>query len=152
MIFVLKLGNLFQMAITGHRNALGDITKQQNLPKNAAAKDALGKVNREFISPKFKMSNDVRWGQGDKRLESCTWTRNWQRLTRRPRGASWLLSTCLFFYFVCLRRRPSTVPDIDEKDLENPQLCAEYTMDVYAYLRSCLRRRAIMLNSCENIL
>merc|ERR1711973_941921 len=27
-----------------------------------------------------------RWGQGDKRLESCTWTRNWQRLTRRPRG------------------------------------------------------------------
>ena len=36
------------MAITGHRNALGDITKQQNLPKNAAAKDALGKVNREI--------------------------------------------------------------------------------------------------------
>ena len=45
----LKLGNLFQMAITGHRNALGDITKQQNLPKNAAAKDALGKVNFEFL-------------------------------------------------------------------------------------------------------
>ena len=62
------------------------------------------------------------------------------------------LSTCLFFYFVCLRRRPSTVPDIDEKDLENPQLCAEYTVDVYAYLRSCLRRRAIIwLNSRENI-
>ena len=36
------------MAITGHRNALGDITKQQNLPKNAAAKDAMGKVNREI--------------------------------------------------------------------------------------------------------
>merc|ERR1712240_697050 len=34
------------------------------------------------------------------------------------------------------RRRPSTVPDIDEKDLENPQLCAEYTQDVYAYLRN----------------
>merc|ERR1712013_907731 len=46
-----------------------------------------------------------RWGQGDKRLESCTWTRNWQRLTRRPRGGG-------------------------------PQLCAEYTVDVYAYLRN----------------
>merc|ERR1711922_38053 len=33
------------------------------------------------------------------------------------------------------RRCPSNVPDIDEKDLENPQLCAEYTVDVYAYLR-----------------
>merc|ERR1712180_181150 len=27
------------------------------------------------------------------------------------------------------------VADIDEKDLENPQLCAEYTQDVYSYLR-----------------
>ena len=25
--------------------------------------------------------------------------------------------------------------DIDKKDLENPQLCAEYTQDMYAYLR-----------------
>ena len=25
--------------------------------------------------------------------------------------------------------------DIDEKDFENPQLCAEYTQDMYAYLR-----------------
>ena len=25
--------------------------------------------------------------------------------------------------------------DIDEKDLQNPQLCAEYTQDMYAYLR-----------------
>merc|ERR1711973_1018827 len=30
---------------------------------------------------------------------------------------------------------PIGVADIDEKDLENPQLCAEYTQDVYAYLR-----------------
>jgi len=34
------------------------------------------------------------------------------------------------------RRRPSNVPDIDEKDLENAQLCAEYTVDVYSYLRN----------------
>ena len=33
------------MAITSHRNALGDITKQQNLPKKAAAKDAVVKVH-----------------------------------------------------------------------------------------------------------
>ena len=38
------------MAITGHRNALGDITKQQNLPKNAAAKDALVKVNLVILN------------------------------------------------------------------------------------------------------
>merc|ERR1711872_1188715 len=30
---------------------------------------------------------------------------------------------------------PIGVADIDEKDLENPQLCAEYTQDVYSYLR-----------------
>merc|ERR1712126_225532 len=30
---------------------------------------------------------------------------------------------------------PIGVSNIDEKDLENPQLCAEYTQDVYAYLR-----------------
>ena len=48
-----------------------------------------------------------------------------------------------FFYCAQLRGRPSNVPDIDEKDLENPQLCAEYTMDVYAYLRFCSRNRAI---------
>merc|ERR1711970_177189 len=30
---------------------------------------------------------------------------------------------------------PVGVADIDEKDLENPQLCAEYTQDVYSYLR-----------------
>merc|ERR1712013_857402 len=33
------------------------------------------------------------------------------------------------------RSFPIGVADIDEKDLENPQLCAEYTQDVYAYLR-----------------
>merc|ERR1712243_240287 len=33
------------------------------------------------------------------------------------------------------RSFPIGVADIDEKDLENPQLCAEYTQDVYSYLR-----------------
>merc|ERR1712193_23329 len=33
------------------------------------------------------------------------------------------------------RSFPAGVADIDEKDLENPQLCAEYTQDVYAHLR-----------------
>ena len=87
------------MAITGHRNALGDITKQQNLPKNVAAKDALVKVNLEIKTcPKFKMSNDVRWEQGDIRLGSCTWIRNWQRLTRRPRGAFFISS----YHLLCV--------------------------------------------------
>ena len=30
---------------------------------------------------------------------------------------------------------PAGVVDIDLKDIENPQLCAEYTQDMYAYLR-----------------
>ena len=34
-----------------------------------------------------------------------------------------------------IRSLPAGVVDIDEKDFENPQLCAEYTQDVYAYLR-----------------
>jgi len=90
------------MAITGHRNALGDITKQQNLPKNAAAKDALGKVGtRRQTSRKLHLDKEL--AEVNEETE---------------------------------RRRPSTVPDIDEKDLENPQLCAEYTVDVYAYLRN----------------
>merc|ERR1712116_39232 len=33
------------------------------------------------------------------------------------------------------RSFPIGAADIDEKDLENPQLCAEYTQDVYSYLR-----------------
>merc|ERR1711872_252148 len=33
------------------------------------------------------------------------------------------------------RSFPNGVADIDEMDLENPQLCAEYTQDVYSYLR-----------------
>jgi len=90
------------MAIIGHRNALGDITKQQNLPKNAAAKDALGKVGtRRQTSRKLHLDKEL--AEVNEETE---------------------------------RRRPSTVPDIDEKDLENPQLCAEYTVDVYAYLRN----------------
>ena len=35
---------MFQMAIISQRNALGDITKRQNLPKKAASKGASVKV------------------------------------------------------------------------------------------------------------
>ena len=34
-----------------------------------------------------------------------------------------------------IRILPTGVLDIDKKDYENPQLCAEYTQDMYAYLR-----------------
>ena len=34
-----------------------------------------------------------------------------------------------------IRTLPAGVLDIDKKDYENPQLCAEYTQDMYAYLR-----------------
>merc|ERR1712055_755608 len=34
------------------------------------------------------------------------------------------------------RSLPAGVVDIDEKDYQNPQLCAEYTQDMFAYLRS----------------
>merc|ERR1711962_458347 len=81
--------NAVQMAITGHRNALGDITKQQNLPKNVASKDALVKVGtRRHTSRKLHLDKEV--AEVNEETE---------------------------------RRRPSNVPDIDEKDLENPQLC-----------------------------
>jgi len=91
-----------QMAIIGHRNALGDITKQQNLPKKAAAKDAVEKVGtRRHTSRKLHLDKEL--SEVNEETE---------------------------------RRRPSNVLDIDEKDLENPQLCAEYTVDVYAYLRN----------------
>ena len=37
--------------------------------------------------------------------------------------------------FLNIRSLPAGVVDIDKKDYENPQLCAEYTQDMYAYLR-----------------
>jgi len=44
------------------------------------------------------------------------------------------------------RSLPAGVVDIDEKDFENPQLCAEYTQDVYAYLRSVEPFSAVKAN------
>merc|ERR1712055_511953 len=44
------------------------------------------------------------------------------------------------------RSLPAGVMDIDEKDLENPQLCAEYTQDMYAYLRSVEPLSAVKAN------
>ena len=40
--------------------------------------------------------------------------------------------------------RALNVPDIDEKDLENAQLCAEYTVDVYSYLRCSIYNVAVL--------
>merc|ERR1712137_660354 len=44
------------------------------------------------------------------------------------------------------RSLPAGVVDIDKKDLENPQLCAEYTQDMYAYLRSVEPLSAVKAN------
>merc|ERR1711970_1717200 len=44
------------------------------------------------------------------------------------------------------RSLPAGVMDIDKKDLENPQLCAEYTQDMYAYLRSVEPLSAVEAN------
>merc|ERR1711970_1558280 len=44
------------------------------------------------------------------------------------------------------RSLPAGVVDIDEKDLQNPQLCAEYTQDMYAYLRSVEPLSAVEAN------
>merc|ERR1712037_307783 len=41
---------------------------------------------------------------------------------------------------------PAGVVDIDEKDNQNPQLCAEYTQDMYAYLRSVEPLSAVKAN------
>merc|ERR1711874_731966 len=41
---------------------------------------------------------------------------------------------------------PAGVVDIDLKDIENPQLCAEYTQDMYAYLRTVEPLSAVKAN------
>merc|ERR1712243_14549 len=44
------------------------------------------------------------------------------------------------------RSLPTGVVDIDEKDFESPQLCAEYIQDMYAYLRSVETFSAVKAN------
>jgi len=47
--------------------------------------------------------------------------------------------------------RPESVPDIDQLDALNPQLCAEYVPSMYAYLREIERKTPIkpnFLNGC----
>jgi hypothetical protein len=44
------------------------------------------------------------------------------------------------------RSLPAGVVDIDEKDYQNPQLCAEYTQDMFAYLRSVEPFSAVKAN------
>merc|ERR1712033_24399 len=44
------------------------------------------------------------------------------------------------------RSLPAGVVDIDKKDYENPQLCSEYTQDMYAYLRTVEPLSAVKAN------
>jgi len=97
---------------TGFRNILGDITKQQNIPRKVALVDA--KVTtRQAAATKKLTSEVVSDGHGDQATE---------------------------------RSLPAGVVDIDKKDLENPQLCAEYTQDMYAYLRTVEPLSAVKAN------
>jgi cyclin B len=97
---------------TGFRNILGDITKQQNIPRKVALVDA--KVTtRQAAATKKLTSEVVSDSHGDQATE---------------------------------RSLPAGVVDIDEKDLENPQLCAEYTQDMYAYLRTVEPLSAVKAN------
>merc|ERR1712013_277297 len=82
-------------------------TKRQNLPKKAASKGASAKHYKCHARTRQHTSRKLLL---DKKLEEDA------NETERT--------------------RPSNVPDIDEKDLENAQLCAEYTVDVYSYLRN----------------
>merc|ERR1711970_1476600 len=41
------------------------------------------------------------------------------------------------------RRIPDGVTDIDAEDASNPQLCAEYAQEIYAYLRQLEKRGAV---------
>jgi len=90
------------------RNALGDITKQQNIPQKAALADV--KVTTRLAASK-RLHSDVE-SDGD----------------------------------VPERTLPAGVLDIDKKDYENPQLCAEYTQDMYAYLRTVEPLSAVKAN------
>ena len=41
------------------------------------------------------------------------------------------------------RRIPEGVTDIDEEDAANPQLCAEYAQEIYAYLKYLEKKRSV---------
>jgi len=99
----------------GLRNALGDITKQQNIPQKISLVDA--KVTTRQAAAK-RLHSDVETdgatiGHGGLATE---------------------------------RSLPAGVVDIDKKDYENPQLCAEYTQDMYAYLRTVEPLSAVKAN------
>lgn len=90
------------------RNALGDITKLQNIPLKVEANAKV--VTRQAAAK--KIHTDV------------------------GTDGSLLMDKTL----------PVGVVDIDLKDLENPQLCAEYTQDMYAYLRTVEPLSAVKAN------
>merc|ERR1711936_1398811 len=98
----------------GLRSVLGDITKQQNIPRKVALVNS--KVTTRQTAAKCLNSDVVTDGRGD---------------------------------LVSERNLPSGVVDIDKKDYENPQLCSEYTQDMYAYLRTVEPLSAVKANHLQ---
>ena len=41
------------------------------------------------------------------------------------------------------KRIPEGVTDIDEEDAANPQLCAEYAQEIYAYMKHLEKKRSV---------
>jgi len=104
----------------GIRNALGDITKQQNIPQKVSMVDANAKVTTRQAAAK-RLHSDV---ETDGAIIS--------------HGA-----------LVFESGLPAGVVDIDKKDYENPQLCSEYTQDMYAYLRTVEPLSAVKANHLQ---
>jgi len=101
----------------GIRNALGDITKQQNIPQKVSMVDGNAKVTTRQAAAK-RLHSDV---ETDGAIIS---------------HGGLVIESGL----------PAGVVDIDKKDYENPQLCAEYTQDMYAYLRTVEPFSAVKAN------
>merc|ERR1711888_366322 len=45
-----------------------------------------------------------------------------------------------------VRRIPEGVKDIDAEDSSNPQLCTEYALEIYAYLKHLEKRRSVLVD------
>ena len=134
------------MATISSRSALGDITKLQNIPKKVALVDIGAKVEILYCFLLHECKCALRWSQGKRLLRSYTWMLTWRTMATPLLTGSYFPSCHRLSS--CLRRNfPIGVADIDEKDLENPQLCAEYTQDVYAYLR--LNTFKFLIETCS---
>ena len=80
--------NLFQMAITGHRNALGDITKQQNIPQKVALVDARV-TTRQAAAKKLTPEVMVCDGHEDQVLERFIRCKSFLFCTLEQESACW---------------------------------------------------------------